>query len=103
MAANDPLQRAASQGFEAAPTPEPTTEQVQRALHPLDYDAWKAEEEGKLRKAQEVKDASLAAGAKADDEAEKRRVAQATKDAQAAKERAAYQTRASTPAAKKEG
>ena len=33
---DDPLQRAASQGFADPPTPEPTTEQLQRAMHPTD-------------------------------------------------------------------
>lgn len=89
----DPLMRAASQGFVNAPAPEPTIETLQRAMHPRDYDQWKAAEDAKLKRANDIKNATMEATAKADEEDEKLRAAADQKALAAAKDREGYRTR----------
>jgi hypothetical protein len=97
----DPLMREASKGFVNAPSPEPTTETLQRALHPRDYDQWKATEDAKLKRANDIKDAAVNATVKADEEAARIAKENEQKALEASKQREAYRTR-SAEAAKKE-
>ena len=101
---DDPLQRAASQGFADPPTPEPTTEQLQRAMHPTDYEEWKAREDARMKKAAAIKDASIKASVEADEEIAKADKAADEKNKQRIENRSMsgaqgkeYQTRAAQP------